>query len=81
MKVNKMANEQLIQIGLNVRFYRDLVNLTQAELSERAEISISALSKLENSNQYNNSELLTLLKIAIALDINPAKLFEFRTKQ
>ena len=81
MDLTKKANEQLIQVGLNVEFYRKLENLTQAELAERSGVGISAISRLENSNLYTNSELLTILKIAIALDINPAKLFEFRTKE
>jgi len=80
MDIVKKTNEQLLQIGLNVRFYRGLQNITQAELAERASVSISATSRLENANAYTNSELMTLLRIAIALDIHPSKLFEFREK-
>jgi len=80
MDIVKMTNEQLLQIGLNVRFYRGLQNITQAELAERASVSISATSRLENANVYTNSELMTLLRIAIALDVHPSKLLEFREK-
>jgi len=80
MSIDIDASNQLIQIGLNVRFYRNLENLTQEELAERAGISIPSVSRLENPNQYSNTELMTLLKIAIALGVSPAKFFEFRTK-
>jgi len=80
MDISKNANGQLIQIGLNVRFYRGLQDLTQAKLAERASVSISAISRLENASGITSSELMTLLKVAIALDIHPSKLFEFREK-
>ena len=80
MSIDKKASYQLIQVGLNVRFYRGLENLTQEELAARAEISIPSLSRLESANVFSNTELMTLLKIAIALDISPAKFFEFREK-
>ena len=79
-KIIKKANKQLIQIGLNVRTYRVMDSLTQAELAERAGLSVSAISKLENANVYTNSELVTILKIAMALNVHPSKLFEFRDK-
>lgn len=73
-----IANRQLILLGLNIQKYRKLANLTQAELAEKAKLGLSAISRLENANRYTNSETLTILKVAIALNINPQKLFDFK---
>jgi len=80
MSIDKDASYQLLQVGLNVRFYRNLENITQEELAERAGISSPSVSRLENPNNFSNTELITILKIAIALGVSPAKFFEFRDK-
>jgi len=69
-------NEQMIKLGLKVLYYRKLRNLTQDELSEKSGISTVVISRIENTT--TNMEVMTILKIAKALKVNPHKLFDFR---
>lgn len=57
-------------IGLNVRFYRKKANLTQEQLAERAQISISYLSKIEAINCRKSMSIFVLNHIANALDVD-----------
>lgn len=69
--------EQLRQIGLNIAYCRKLRGLTQLQLAERTGLSRTHISNLEASNMRTSLSIGTLLTIAEALDIPPAKLFEF----
>ena len=52
------------QIGNKVAYYRKLRNLTQDELADRVNISVSSLSKLERGKYNNNIPLSMLIMIA-----------------
>ena len=54
-----------MQLGVNIRTLRQRHSLTQAELAERANISLSAHKYLESGK---GSSLATLIRVARALD-------------
>ena len=62
-------------IGLNIKFYRQHMGLTQAQLSEKMGMDIRYLSDIERGNK--NITLKTLYKIAQTLQIGPVDLFIF----
>lgn len=61
-----------------IAFYRKRCKLTQIELAEKAGISRTHLSNIAAANVAVNPSLQTLLDIADALEIEPAKLLEFK---
>ena len=73
------VNKQMIRLGLRVLHYRKLKNFTQEDLAERAGISVAVISRIENS--ASNTEVVTILKIANALKVEPHKLFDFRERE
>lgn len=59
-------------IGKNVKKYRKQKNLTQAELAEKINYSLSFISSLE-SKKYQSFSLGALYRISLILDV---KLYE-----
>ena len=55
-------------IGSNIKYYREQAKLTQIQLAEKVQISISYLSKLEASGCNKSLSLSILNHIANALD-------------
>lgn len=68
-----MGNLQRV-FGQNVRKYRKRLNFTQAQLSELIDISPSFVGYIEAGKSYPSFKTIELL--AIALKVNPGKLFE-----
>lgn len=66
------------QLCLNISYYRRLIGLSQIKLAEKANISRTHLSQIEAPNMKKSLSISTLFDIADALDIDVAKLFEFR---
>jgi len=62
------------QLGKRIKKLREERNLTQEKLAERATISLDYLGKIEVC--INRPGLVTLLKIANALDISMEELFK-----
>jgi transcriptional regulator with XRE-family HTH domain len=58
----------------NMATIREAKNLTQEQLSEMTELGQSYLSKIEKG--MANPTLETIIKIATALKVEPAELFE-----
>lgn len=66
--------EELIQeLAKNIKQARKNKNISQMKLSEMAEISQSYLANIE-IGKYSPS-LETIIKISLALEINPGELF------
>ena len=65
------------QIGNKVAYYRKMRNLTQDELADRVNISVSSLSKLERGKYNNNIPLSMLIMIAEGLRIDVSMLVTF----
>lgn len=70
-----MSFENFYQnLGRRIKKLREERNLTQEKLAERATISLDYLGKIEVS--INRPGLVTLLKLANALDISMEELFK-----
>ena len=69
------------QIGNKVAYYRKLRNLTQDELADRVNISVSSLSKLERGKYNNNIPLSMLIMIAEGLRIDVSMLVTFDDRE
>ena len=63
------------KIALRIKFLRKQQGLTQEKLAERAEISLDYLGKIEVN--INRPGLVSLFKIAKALNVKIKDLFDF----
>lgn len=63
-------------IGANIKQYREQANLTQVQLAEKAQISISYLSKIEASGCNKSLSISVLNQIANVLDIEIGEFFK-----
>jgi transcriptional regulator with XRE-family HTH domain len=61
-------------LGSRVRYFRQQRQLSQAALAEKADISVTFLSKIERGIKYPTSD--TLSRLANGLDVRPADLFQ-----
>jgi transcriptional regulator with XRE-family HTH domain len=60
--------------GLNLRRYRQVAGLSQAALAARMEVDRAHVSAMERGQQ--NVTIVTLWHVAIALEVEPARLLE-----
>lgn len=72
---NKDLNSQYSIFSDNIKFYRKKCGLTQEQLAELADISISYVKQIEANYEYKNISLTTILKISKALNVDVATLF------
>lgn len=63
-------------IGRNIKRYREQTKLTQIQLAERADISISYLSKIEASGCEKSLSISVLNQIANVLEIEIINFFK-----
>jgi transcriptional regulator with XRE-family HTH domain len=61
-------------LSKNIRHYRNRRSLSQADLAEKADISIAFLSNIERGNKWPYPD--TLVNIAKSLDVEVSELFE-----
>ena len=62
-------------LGKRIKFLRESKHLTQEKLAEKAEISLDYLGKIEVN--INRPGLISVLKIAKALDVKVKDIFDF----
>lgn len=72
---NKDLNYQYTIFSDNVKYYRKQHQLTQEQLAELADLSISYVKQIESNTEYKNISLTTILKISKALDVGVTTLF------
>jgi transcriptional regulator with XRE-family HTH domain len=60
------------QLGANVRRHRLAAGLTQEQLSDRAGLHLTEISRIENGRR--DPQLATIVTVADALEIAPAEL-------
>lgn len=65
-------------IGSNIKYFREQANLTQIQLAEKVQISISYLSKLEASGCNKSLSISVLNHIANTLGIDIKEFFSRR---
>lgn len=70
-------SEKLLRLGSNIAYYRKYRLLTQQELAEKANMSSSFITKLENPNIFIGITFEKLCKIAKALGVTEAELLDF----
>jgi len=61
------------KVGKNIKFFRFRKQLSQADLAEKAHISITSLSDIERGNNFPQAK--TLCNLAQALDVEVWSLF------
>ena len=66
-------------IGSNIKYYREKAGLTQIQLSEKLQISISYLSKIEASGCTKSLSISVLNHIANTLNVDIKEFFQRRT--
>lgn len=81
MITNKDLNEQYSLFARNIRKNRKRKNLTQEQLAEKCDISLSYLKQIENVNEYKNVTLTVMLTLAKALDTDVSSLFKEESKE
>ena len=74
--MDKKHPQALIQIGLNILYYRKSRGLTQEQLAELLGYSKNHIQQVETACAVPSVALL--LDLAEVLDIPPGKLFEFK---
>ena len=74
--MNRNFNEEYKKLGLNIAYYRKEQKLSQIQLSEKADISRTHMSRIENNDCAVSLDVI--FGIANALGIPIYKLFEFR---
>ncbi len=62
-------------IGSNIKFFRENAKLTQVQLAEKLQISISYLSKIEASGCEKSLSISVLNHIANTLDVDIKEFF------
>lgn len=63
-------------VGTNIKLYREKAKLTQVQLAERSQISISYLSKIEAAGCTKSLSISVLNQIANVLDVEITKFFK-----
>ena len=63
-------------IGANIKHYREQAKLTQIQLADRTQISISYLSKIEATGCNKSLSISVLNQIANVLDIEISEFFK-----
>ena len=63
-------------IGSNIKHYREQAKLTQVQLAEQAQISISYLSKIEAAGCNKSLSISVLNQIANALNVEISEFFK-----
>lgn len=75
MRRRKKFVEQYREIGRKIAFYRNLRGLSQEDLAEKIEVSVSHISKIEAPQANTSLSLDMLYLIAEGLDIDIAAFF------
>ena len=77
--MSENINAHLMELGLNIAYYRKLKGMTQAQLAQKVGISRTHISNIEAPKMATQISVETLLKVADVLDIKTWKLFAFRS--
>jgi transcriptional regulator with XRE-family HTH domain len=70
--------ELRLQLGERVKYFRRLSRLTQAQLAEKADLSVNYVSEIETG--IASPTLKTLLKLAQVLNVEMEELFNFEKR-
>lgn len=59
----------------NIKYYRLKSNMTQEQLAEKSDLSVSYIKQIESGKEFKNITFNTFSKIAKALNIDVKELF------
>ena len=76
MLTDKEYTGILLDIGLKIGYYRRKAGMTQAELAEHTEMTVSYISQLESPNLPYCPSIKALFTIAKVLGIKASKLID-----
>ena len=79
--MNKYEINIYEQIAKNIKKYRNLAGISQAELAEMVGVSHEFIRRNESKKGRKSFSVDTLWKVSVALDINPGLLFELSMDQ
>ena len=82
--LNNMVKEKTViyrQIGAKIAYYRNLKQMTQAELAEKVHMSESTIGRIERGKYNSGVPLPTLVDIAGGLGVNLASLVTFTEEE
>ena len=79
--MNKYEINIYEQIAKNIKKYRNLAGISQAELAERVGVSHEFIRRNESKKGRKSFSVDTLWKVSVALNINPGLLFELNMDQ
>ncbi len=74
--MNKYELNIYEQISINIKKYRKIAGISQAELAERVGVSHEFIRRNESKKGIKSFSVDTLWKISLALDVDPGLLFE-----
>lgn len=74
--MNKYEINIYEQIAKNIKKYRTMAGITQAELAERVGVSHEFIRRNESKKGRKSFSVDTIWKISLALDIDTGKLFD-----
>lgn len=69
-----MENENLIKLGLRIKYLRQLLNISQEKLAHKCEFDRTYISLLERGKR--NPSYLNLLQLSKGLEVSISKLLE-----
>ena len=69
------------QIAKNIKKYRNIAGISQAELAERVGVSHEFIRRNESKKGRKSFSVDTLWKVSLALNVNPGLLFEMEKDQ
>ena len=69
MITNKDLNNEYSLFARNIKLNREKLKMTQEELAEKADISISYIKQIERGKDYKNLSLTIMLKLSKALNV------------
>lgn len=75
MTTNKDLLTQYLIFSENIKTLRKQKKLTQEELAELSDLSISYVKQIESCKDFKNLTLTTMLKLSKALDTSISNLF------
>lgn len=75
MITNKDLNNEYSLFARNIKYNRERLNMTQEELAEKSDISVSYIKQIERGKDYKNISLTIMLKLSKALNTSIRDLF------
>lgn len=70
-----MHTSEYIILIKNIKYYRSKLKLTQEQLAEKADLSVSYIKQIESGREFKNITFNTFSKLANALNIDIKELF------